>query len=73
MKRKKEIYFEAFNLHTYALNNTDSQIVLSADGYIEGEEVTLTFFLPDYDFIQFISHNEIDRIKENLKKRIDEL
>jgi hypothetical protein len=45
------------------LNNTDSQIVLSADGYIEGEEVTLTFFLPDYDFIQFISHNEIDENK----------
>ena len=73
MKRKKEIYFEAFNLHTCALNNTDSQIVLSADGYIEGEEVTLTFFLPDYDFIQFISHKEIDEIKENLKKRIDQL
>ena len=73
MKRKKENYFEAYDLHTCGLNGTNCQIALSADGYIEGEEVTLTFFLPDYDFINFISHKEIDEIKENLKKRIDEL
>ena len=73
MKRKKQIYFEAYDLHTFGLHCTNCQIALSAAGYIYGAEVTLTFFLPDYDFINFISHKEIDEIKENLKKRIDEL
>jgi len=73
MEPKKEIFFEGFNIHTLGFNNTDSEIVISADGYLECEEVTITFFLPDYDFLKFISHKEIDIIKENLKKRIDEL
>jgi hypothetical protein len=72
-KLHKELFFEGFEIHTFGFNNTDSRIAISADGYLEGEEVTLTFFLPDYDFIKFISHKEIDIIKENLKKHIDEL
>lgn len=73
MKQKKELVFEAFDLHTCALNNGCSSIALSAEGYLEGEEITLTMVLPDFDFINFISHQEIDAIKDNLKKRIDNL
>jgi hypothetical protein len=73
MATKRELFFEGFEIHTFGFNNTNSQIAISADGHLENEEVTLTFFLPDYDFIKFISHKEIDYIKENLKKRIDEL
>lgn len=71
---KKEYWFDAFDIHTLALNNDErSGIILVASGYLNGEEIELTIELPDYDFVNFISHKEIDEIKENLKKRIDKL
>jgi hypothetical protein len=73
METKKQLFFEGFDIHTFQFNNSSTTIAISVDGYLENEEVTLTLFLPDYDFINFISHNEIDYIKENIKKRIDEL
>lgn len=72
---KKEYWFEAFDVHTCALNNENngSSILFGMFGYLNGEEIELTIELPDYDFVNFISHKEIDEIKENLKKRIDKL
>lgn len=74
MKSKKEYWFDAFDIHTLALNNDEcSGIVLVASGYLNGEEIELTIEFNDYNFLKFISHKEIDEIKENLKKRIDKL
>lgn len=73
MTTKKEIYLDLHNLHTLHLNETDQEIMLVADSYYKGEAVELSITLRDIDFLEFISHNEIDRIKENLKKRIDNL
>jgi len=73
MATKKEMYLYLRNLHTLHLNETDQEIMLVADSYYKGEVVEVGIALRDIDFLEFISHNEIDRIKENLKKRIDEL
>lgn len=74
MKQKKEYWFDAFDIHTLSLNSEDrSNITLVASGYMNGEEIDLAIEFEDYNFIKFISHKEIDEIKENLKKRIDKL
>jgi hypothetical protein len=74
MKSKKEYWFDAFDIHTFALNNDEcSGILFVASGYLNGEEIELTIEFNDYNFLKFISHHEIDEIKENLKKRIDKL
>lgn len=74
MKQKKEYWFDAFDIHTMALNSEDrSAITLVASGYMNGEEIDLAIEFHDYNFLKFISHKEIDEIKENLKKRIDKL
>jgi hypothetical protein len=73
MATKKEMYLYLRNLHTLQLNETDQEIMLVADSYYKGEVVEVGIVLRDIDFLEFISHNEIDEIKENLKKRIDEL
>ena len=74
MKKKKSYWFDAFDIHTMALSNEEtSSIVLVASGYMNGEEIDLTIEFEDYNFLKFISHKEIDEIKESLKKRIDKL
>ena len=73
MTTKKEMYLDVLNLHTLHLNETDQDILLAGDSYYNGERVELMVVFKDIDFLEFISHYEIDRIKENLKKRIDEL
>jgi len=79
MKTNKRLFFESINLHTCALNQTDYQISLVADGVfsevgVEKEEyVTMHIYFRDEEFLEFISHKEIDKIKENLKKRIGNL
>jgi hypothetical protein len=73
MTTKKEMYLDVRNLHTLHLNETDQDILLAGDSYYNGERVELMVVFKDIDFLEFISHYEIDRIKENLKKRIDQL
>lgn len=74
MKQKKEYWFDAFEIHTLALNSDEcSSILLVANGYMNGEEIDLTIEFNSYNFLKFISHKEIDEIKENLKKTIDKL
>jgi hypothetical protein len=69
----KQLVFNLYDLHTAHLNETDQDILLAGDSYYNGERVELMVVFKDIDFLEFISHHEIDRIKENLKKRIDEL
>ena len=70
---KKEMWFDAHNLHTLAMNNTDSEILFVADGYLNGKKISLTIAFTDINFLEFVSHKEINTIKKNLKKRIDKL
>jgi hypothetical protein len=69
----KEMMFNAYDLHTMMLNENFPEIIFVADSYYEGEKIELTIVFDDIKFIEFISHKEIDTIKENLKKRIDNL
>jgi len=74
MKQKeKQLALNLYDLHTVALNETDQDILLVGNSYHNGEPIELMVVLKDIDFLEFISHHEINRIKENLKKRIDEL
>lgn len=65
--------FNAYDLHTMMLNENFPEIIFVADSYHKGEKIELTIVFDDLKFLEFISHNEIDKIKENLKKRIDNL
>lgn len=69
----KQLVFNLYDLHTTHLNETDQDIILAGDSYYNGERIELMVVFKDIDFLEFISHHEIDRIKENLKKRIDAL
>lgn len=71
--KQKQLAFNLYGLHTMALNERDQDILLVGDSYHDGEPIELMVVFRDIDFLEFISHHEIDRIKENLKKRIDEL
>ena len=74
MKQKeKQLALNLYDLDTVALNETDQDILLVGNSYHNGEPIELMVVLKDIDFLEFISHKEIDTIKENLKKRIDEL
>ena len=74
MKQKeKRLAFNLYDLHTVRLNETDTDIVLVGDSYYNGEPIELMVVLDDFTFLKFISHHEIDKIKENLKQLIDEL
>jgi hypothetical protein len=67
------IIFNAYDLHTVMLNNNDPEIHLVALSYHNGEKIHLQIVLDDITFLEFISHREIDQIKENIKNRIDQL
>jgi len=41
--------------------------------YIDTDEISVYVIFNDMTFLECISHHEIDKIKENLKKRIDNL
>jgi hypothetical protein len=69
----EEMVFNAYDLHTVMLNNQFPEIILCASSYHKGEKIELTIVLDDLKFLEFISHHEIDTIKQNLKKRIDKL
>ena len=69
----KELYFNAYDIDTLMLNNTDQDIIICADSYENGQPVRLNIVFRDIDFLQWISHGEIDKIKANLKRQIDEL
>ena len=69
----KEMYLYMYDLHTTQLNETDLEIVLGGSAFHKGERIEVIIVMNDLNFLEFISHAEIDRIKENLKKRIDNL
>ena len=74
MKQKqKQLAFNLYDLHTMKLNERDSDIILVGDSYQDGEPIELMIVLNDLTFLKFISHHEIDVIKDNLKSFIDEL
>ena len=69
----KELYFNAYDINTLMLNNTDQDIIICADSYENGQPVRLNLVFKDINFLEWISTHEIETIKANLKKRIDEL
>jgi len=69
----KELYFNAYDIDTLMLNNTDQDIIICADSYENGQPVRLNLVFKDINFLEWISTHEINTIKANLKKRIDEL
>jgi len=69
----KELWFNAYDINTLMLNNTDQDIIICADSYEKGEPVRLNMVFKDINFLEWISTHEINTIKANLKKRIDEL
>lgn len=69
----KDMCFNAYDLHTIMLNENDPEIIMVANSYYQGEQIELHIVFDDLRFLEFISHHEIDKIKENLKKRIDNL
>ena len=72
-KPPQEMYFNAYNINTIMLNNRDWDIIICADSYHNGEPIYLNIVFKDINFLEWISNNEINQIKENLKKRIDQL
>ena len=73
MEKRKEVYLNLYDLHTAQLNENDGDIYLCGRSYQDGESIELCVIFNDMTFLEFISHHEIDKIKENLKKRIDNL
>ncbi len=73
MEKRKEMYLNLYDLHTVQLNETDSDVYLCGRSYYNGESIELCVVFNDMTFLECISHHEIDKIKENLKKRIDNL
>jgi len=69
----KELWFNAYDIDTLMLNNTTQDIIICADSYENGQPVRLNMVFKDINFLEWISTHEINTIKENLKKRIDEL
>ena len=69
----KEIYINLYDLHTTQLNETDSEIVLGGSALNKGESIEVIIVMNDLNFLEFISHAEINTIKQNLKRRIDNL
>jgi len=67
----KELYVNLYDLHTTQLNETNSEIILGGSAFHKGERTEVFIVISDLNFLEFISHAEIGRIKENLKKRID--
>ena len=55
------------------LNENNPEIIMVANSYYQGEQIELHIVFDDLRFLEFVSHHEIDKIKENLKKRIDAL
>jgi len=71
--KAKEMHLNLYDLHTAQLNETDSDIYLCGSSYYKGEPIELCVVFNDMTFLEFVSHDDINRIKENLKKRIDNL
>ena len=69
----KELWFNAYDINTLMLNNTDQDIIICAESYENGQPVRLNMVFKDINFLEWISTHEINTIKANLKKRIDEL
>ena len=69
----RELYFNAYDIDTLMLNNRDQDIIICADSYQDGQPIRLNIVFKDINFLEWISNNEINEIKENLKKRIDQL
>lgn len=67
----KELYVNLYDLHTTQLNEINSEIILGGSAFNKGERTEVYIVINDLNFLEFISHAEINRIKENLKKRID--
>jgi hypothetical protein len=71
--KAKEIYLNLYDLHTVHLNETDPEVVLGGSVLHKGKSTEVIIVFNDLNFLEFISHDEINRIKENLKERIDNL
>jgi len=69
----KELWFNAYDIDTLMLNNTTQDIIICAESYENGQPVRLNMVFKDMNFLEWISTHEINTIKANLKKRIDEL
>ena len=69
----KELWFNAYDIDTLMLNNTTQDIIICAESYENGQPVRLNMVFKDINFLEWISTHEINTIKANLKKRIDEL
>ena len=72
-KEIKEVWLNAYDIDALMLNNTDQDIIICADSYQDGQPIRLNIVFKDINFLEWISNNEINEIKENLKKRIDKL